>query len=293
MKKYTKILNPKAREIYHSDTKLKRRWRAIVKAAEAGNLSNFRKALPDILSSSVKTIKSLKVKALTGILYLSPHMESGYNQCPHATTGCILSCLGHSSGHMRILVGGGVGNAMRARILRTWALPIYREMFHSALKIELQNLERRAAKKGFRPFARLNGTSDRPWEKTDVMGSFPATQFYDYTKNEKRASAWAEARTGKTAIALSTMGNRMAGLENYHLTFSRSENNQDACNRLRKKGVNVAVVFDKTPKSWRGSTVANGDETDARPDDGRGQWIGLTAKGAAKRDATGFKVVTK
>ena len=100
-------------------------------------------------------------------------------------------------------------------------------------------------------------------------------QFYDYTKipNPQRRT-----------------------LSNYHITFSKSENNLKDCLVALENGVNVAVVFEKElPKKYLGYEVVNGDETDLRFLDkkkrnGTGVIVGLKAKGRAKLDATGFVV---
>jgi hypothetical protein len=64
-----------------------------------------------------------------------------------------------------------------------------------------------------------------------------------------------------------------------------------------QRGGNVAVVYPLTPKTpmitrWRLNgrdyQVIDGDLTDYRPDDGHGVIVGLRAKGAARRDQSGF-----
>ena len=78
---------------------------------------------------------------------------------------------------------------------------------------------------------------------------------------------------------------------NYHLTFSRSENNDKKCEMVLLMGGNVAVVFrNQLPKTWKGFEVVNGDETDLRFLDKKGVVVGLIEKGMAKKDATGFVV---
>lgn len=288
-----------------TDSKLRERWEqfetaavAWEKARDAGEegsmsgalssmssaLRDMRRALPVLLTTqSAKTIKSLKVKALTGILYMSPADESGINVCPFASPGCKDACLGHSSGRMGMTVNGGLGDHKRARILRTWAMIHYRQAFLAILRHEIRLLEARAEREGFRPFVRLNGTSDVGVETWGIMEQFPGVQFYDYTKSPYRALAWANQEPDLG-------GRRFPG--NYHLTFSRSERNDAACEAVLNAGGNVAVVFaGSLPETWRGRPVVNGDETDARPDDSRGVWIGLTTKGSkAARDDSGFVI---
>jgi hypothetical protein len=78
---------------------------------------------------------------------------------------------------------------------------------------------------------------------------------------------------------------------NYHLTFSRKENNQAMVELIAKMGGNVAVVFaDKLPATYLGKPVIDGDETDLRFLDGKGVIVGLKAKGKAKKDESGFVV---
>jgi len=55
----------------------------------------------------------------------------------------------------------------------------------------------------------------------------------------------------------------------------------------------MAVVFRKienTPLTFKGITVVSGDNSDVRHLDDQGVIVGLYAKGAAKRDNTGFVV---
>ena len=50
------------------------------------------------------------------------------------------------------------------------------------------------------------------------------------------------------------------------------------------------MVFDRRPEQWYGWPVINGDEHDLRFLDPEGVIVGLTAKGRAKQDKTGFVV---
>ncbi len=89
--------------------------------------------------------------------------------------------------------------------------------------------------------------------------------------------------------------------ENYHLTFSRSEENEKEALASLDHGVSVAVVFDVRPSAalpaeWMGYPVIDGDRHDLRFLDtleGKGPFIvGLRAKGRArgKGGETGFVV---
>jgi hypothetical protein len=121
-----------------------------------------------------------------------------------------------------------------------------------------------------KPAVRLNGTSDIEWTRFGIMDEFPDVQFYDYTKVFNRLTQERPA--------------------NYHLTFSKNESNDEECEAALKLGVNVAAVFKTLPQQWMGRQVISGDETDVRFVDGTGIIVGLTAKGQAKKDKTGFVI---
>ena len=55
-------------------------------------------------------------------------------------------------------------------------------------------------------------------------------------------------------------------------------------------GRNVALVFDAVPATWRCIKVIDGDKHDMRFLDSVGVIVGLTAKGEAKKDTSGFVV---
>ncbi|WP_373093066.1 hypothetical protein [Zhongshania sp.] len=123
---------------------------------------------------------------------------------------------------------------------------------------------------------RLNGTSDVAWHKItfsdtgSLFETFPDVQFYDYTPNPDR------------------MGNVPP---NYHLTFSRKEDNDEVSKWILNKGHNVAVVFrNKLPDTWHGRPVIDGDVSDLRFNDGHNVVVGLIAKGKARKDTSGFVI---
>ena len=145
-----------------------------------------------------------------------------------------------------------------------------------------------AAKQQLEPAFRLNGTSDIRWESVrfklwgwvkertgmgveglrtvTLFELLPDIQFYDYTK----------------------LHNRKNVPDNYHLTFSLNETNQEFAT---KTPLNVAVVFaGKMPDEYLGRPVIDGDEHDYRPDDDQGVVVGLKAKGKARADDSGFVV---
>lgn len=205
-----------------------------------------------------------KGEYLTAILHLAPAKLSGKEFCPGRSKGCTDACLNTA--------GRGVMRPVQeARIEKSKLFIENRQGFLALLKLELRAFERKCEKLGVKPAVRLNGTSDLPWEKFDIIQSFPKIQFYDYTAVAIRFNP-----TWKLP-------------ENYHLTFSLKEHNSLAALEVLRNGGNVAVVFrNRLPETWNGFKVINGDETDLRFKDSRNVVVGLTAKGKAKKDTTGF-----
>lgn len=226
------------------------------------------------IGADAKTVKGQNFGVMTGIQYLAPANESGFNTCPHASDGCKTACL----------FTAGMAQAFpainKARIARTLFLFKNRPEYFGQLVKEIAALVKKATKQGLIPAVRLNGTSDIVFESIKFNGKsifehFPSVQFYDYTKNPARALRYA------------------AGLlpANYHLTFSRSESNQDEVSKVLAAGVNVAVVFrNSLPDTYLGKPVVDGDKSDLRFNDPKGVVVGLTQKGKAKADASGFVV---
>jgi hypothetical protein len=232
-----------------------------------------------ITFDNAKTIKGEVLGYRTGILYLAPYNVSGRNVCPFASKECIKLCLNLSG-------RGEMDSVQEARIRKT-------RLFHQDPKGFVENLDHnigkakaQAARKRMTPAVRLNGTSDLPWENLGgeqgkvLMERHPDLTFYDYTKNPRRMEAY------------------LAGdmPENYKLTFSRSETNEDLADKFVRRGGNVAVVFttpkgDTLPKTYLGRPVIDGDEHDLRFLDPSGVVVGLRAKGRARKQHGGFVVV--
>jgi hypothetical protein len=233
-------------------------------------------------SSKIEKSNNSEYGYYTLIQYLSPASESGWQLCPFRTPACEAGCLGHSSGRMVM------DNAKRARIARTTLLMTDRQAYRAQAIKELSALERKSDKNGVLPAARPNGDSDITWENTrfprpespaisflaaSLMELFPDIQFYDYTK-------WPSKFRPASRIPA-----------NYHLTYSRSETTTlDDIQAEFEAGRNTAVVFDTVPTKWEGWTVIDGDKDDLRFLDPVGVIVGLKAKGAAKKDTSGFVV---
>lgn len=214
--------------------------------------------------SNRKTIKGEKYGWITGILHLAPATLAGKTVCPFASKGCAAACL-NTAGF------GRYARVQNARIARTKLFWKDRETFLSILAGEIGNLKLAAQKRRMRLAIRLNGTSDIAWEGMNIIQRFPDVQFYDYTKIPVRMMRVLP--------------------ENYHLTFSRSESNEQQAKLVSNLGHNVAIVFaDKLPKKWWDKKVIDGDQTDLRFLDERGVIVGLSAKARARRDTSGFVV---
>ena len=210
---------------------------------------------------------------LSAVLHLAPADLSGRNVCQYSSAACRAVCL-NTAGRGGTFRKGETTNAIQeARKARTRFFFEARLTFLAQLAEEIAAHVRRAARVRLIPTIRLNGTSDLPWERIrtadgrTIFETFPTVQFYDYTKVPGRACP-----------------------ANYHLTFSLSESNDVSASQALRAGLNVAVVFRTKafPATYMGRPVVNGDETDLRFLDASGVIVGLSAKGRAKHDASGF-----
>ncbi len=220
---------------------------------------------------NTKTVKGETLGYQTYIMHLAPSTLSGYNTCPMASAGCAAACL-NTAGRGRFTA------TQEARIRKTKYFFEERASFMLQLVKDIEAAIRKAGRENMTPVFRLNGTSDIRWETVPVVGGFrnimerfPTVQFYDYTK----------------------LANRRDIPSNYHLTFSRSESNDGYVVEMMNRGVNVAVVFDTLPEMYLGAKVIDGTETDLRFLDEKGVIVGLLAKGKAKKDNSGFTILSK
>ena len=220
-------------------------------------------------TANPKTQKGTAKGYLTFILHLAPADLSGYETCPKRTAGCSAACLNTAGRGGMFKKGTNTNSVQQARIRKTKWFFEDRRAFMLELLHDIRKAVRFAHKRGLTPVFRLNGTSDLAWEKYTVDGYnvfelFPDVQFYDYTK---------------------VLGRKVADYPNYHLTFSRAEDNYDDCMKAQKAGMNVAVVYDRIPDN-----VYSADEDDLRFLDPFVAIVGLKAKGRAKKDTSGFVV---
>lgn len=221
-----------------------------------------------VTQGDAKTIKGVKLGYKTGIMYLAPANESGViNVCPSASLGCMAMCL-NTAGR------GQMSMVQEVRRSRTIFLKTNPKDFRTILRNEVAAVIKSARRANMIPAIRVNGTSDMPSLVTPLAEEFSDVQFYDYTKLPR---PWTRVKP------------------NYDITFSRSETNERDCLDALANGINVAVVFstkknEALPDEYLGHEVINGDEHDLRFLDKKGVIVGLTAKGRAKKDTSGFVV---
>jgi len=223
-------------------------------------------------------------------LHLAPASLSGFNLCAMASAGCIAACL-HTAGNPVYMP-----QKTLSRIAKSKAYMTQRKAFMALLTFEIALTVRQAEKKRMQPAIRLNATSDIPFESVAVeidgikyanlFTAFPNVEFYDYTAIPKRALKFARGQFPA----------------NYHLTFSRKENNDSACHEVLNAGGNVAIVFGSKDTATQESIarahgfnapLVNADLHDFRPLDGKGVIAALYAKGDAKTDESGFVLYGK
>lgn len=243
------------------------------------------KRTPLLSTNNAKTVKGEKLGYMTYILYMSPYKANslGKNVCSHASKGCVASCLVGSG------FGGMYTSVKAGRVAKTEYFLTSQKEFMLQIASEIAKVVKKNEGKAIVTI-RLNGTSDIPYEnlrvfegRKNIFELYPMVQFYDYTKN------W-------------TRFDKVLPI-NYDLTFSRSETNHNRAIELLNKGVNVAMVFDKTPTEFEGFDVINADLDDLRfldPKGSKGVICGLrykkmTGKGANNAEAfdSGFAIRTQ
>lgn len=224
-------------------------------------------------NGNVKIAKGMPFGIRTYILHLSPARSGGRDTvCPDATPACIAACL-NLSGQALMSPGRILGGRRR----KTRLFFDERKRFLEVLKHEIKRAIEREWTQGYMASFRLNGTSDIPWEQYNIPQAFPGSQFYDYTKSIKRYRKWLSGNLP----------------DNYYLTYSQSEKpySRRVAREFVLDGGNAAIVFarkDLTTK-YRGLPLISGDETDYRPDDPPGCFIGLRFKGLVKKREKAIK----
>jgi len=195
-------------------------------------------------------------------LSLAPADLSGvWNTCRYATDGCRKVCLGIVAGHNTL------SSSKRAKIWRTKLLADHPQIFIRALADEIRAL---VVKYDREILFRFNVVSDLRFERfAPQLFELENVRPYDYTK-------W------------KVSGRDLIG--NYRLVGSFTERTTDKqlADYVNNFG-SSAVVFDVLPKTFKGFKVVDGDLSDDRTSSKEvGVVVGLTAKGSAVNDASGF-----
>lgn len=190
-------------------------------------------------------------------LYLAPASKSGKNLCTFSCLGCESACL-DESGHNLIEKRAGHNSIDVARILRSWTLEFRKDIAYKILESEILAGKRKAEREGRKFCVRLNCTSDVDF--SDLIGSFPEIQFYDYTKNPNNT-----------------------GADNHHITFSwggfakgRLQHYRNALARGQK--IAFPIVKGDVERVLELSNTQTFDETDLRFLDGPEQYGILAVK---------------
>ena len=228
----------------------------------------------NLLSKGNTNAKTSKNSLKTFILYLAPHKQNtkGINLCPMASKGCAAACL-FTAGR------GKFSNVQSSRINKSNFFIYNKELFIKKLASEIIRETAKAEKIGEKIAFRLNGTSDidfiyllKKYAQLNIEDLKNTSVFYDYTKI-----------LGKVK--------KYKNHSNYHLTFSRAEDNESAAIAALNDGANVSIVFNgELPNYWRGFKVIDGDTSDILMLYNKNIVLGLRAKGDAKKDKSGFVV---
>jgi hypothetical protein len=231
------------------------------------------KQIKNLLSKGATNAKTAKNELTTFIMYLAPsNIVSGVDMCPFASPECRALCLNTA--------GRGVfSNVQLSRIKKTEFFRDNREQFYIQLGNELLKIHDSAIKQNKNIAIRLNGTSDIDhlglllrYTGINFLDEFYSDLiFYDYTKNINHVKKYKNSR--------------------YHLTFSRSECNDQQVEQAINLGANIAVVFrNELPATYKGLPVINGDLSDLRINDPKNCVVGLVAKGKAKKQTSNFVI---
>lgn len=220
--------------------------------------------LLDTSSGNTKIAKTNKYNEAIRVASLSMMPDSIL--CPASkAAGCRKTCL-------EVQGRGRFDNVKKARQAKTDWFHADTKGFLEQLNKELENFEALCRKKKVKAVVRLNVLSDIEWEKLGVPQRHPNITFYDYTK--------LAARLDKTP-------------PNYLLMFSysgRSQYSKQVKRAMTTDAPIVTVFKAKLPEFFMGKRVVAGDADDWANAQLRGVVIGLTAKGSARHDTSGFVV---
>ena len=273
--------NKNNRAFFEDDTWIQQQRTLARKRLNAATRSNGLLAwskLPKLLGTNPKLEKSNDGNEyLTAGQSFAPSYASGYNMCSFATA-CAVVCLFGSGHGQRHMMNGENHVVTQARMIRTWIYLEHPAQYKQRIFKEIRAHVKKAQRMGAIPAVRMNVISDRLWEKElpEIFLMFPGVQFYDYT---------------------AVVGRDVSHIPNYHLVYSRKEDNEDVV--FAQKKHNISVVFrvkkgDNLPTRFNGLRVVDADKHDmiwkwAEMYPGEQVVLGLRPKGKdAWKDTSGF-----
>lgn len=153
--------------------------------------------------------------------------------CPHSTPSCVAACVAN------VGLASIWKSIMAARIAKTQFMRLDRAGFIKQLLEELKREKEASEREGTELAVRLNCFSDLPWftKPFGAINEQVDAHYYDYSKCP--------------SYFCDTVGS------NYHITFSRTETNEDDCAELVERGCNIAVVFGHHGTGYTGPRAYN------------------------------------
>lgn len=231
-------------------------------------------------TTSAKAAKASGFGYINAIHYMAPHSIAGVgNLCPFASPGCAASCLGYHTGQASMVANSAdtnsKNNVRRSRDTKARQYMTDRGNYRVELHKQIAKLKAQAKREGLKLALRFNGSTDVTGEPIQIALAHPEVPVNEYTKSKRMALDFA---AGKLPANLT-------------VCFSRSEVNEADCLDVLAAGGMVSVVFGgEIPATWHGFPVVDGDKHDLLHLQPRGAVLALKAKGAAKRDTSGFVV---
>lgn len=210
-----------------------------------GGMEPYLFSVQEIVAKTAKNT-SVEWEQLTRYL-MAANRSKLINLCPHSTPECRAGCLGHTSGRLRQTV------QQTAQYVRT-AFMVKNPLGFMIVELtEVARHAKRIKKKGRKVAGRLNGTSDKAYERQawymDCLKKAGMDIMFDYTAEKSRFKGWMNPTISEMP---------------YHLTHSTKET--DSPNDITPGTYTVVAVKkgDPLPETYNGYPVFDGDKSDMR-----------------------------